>query len=113
MPTEFSIILLTMLGIFIVSIVLTIIQWSRNNAMPQTSVEAQVVAIPCSGWFDKSGVDFHFKIDGICEVKFLLLSSGKRRTIKVPIDELEVIAKGDVGILTLQGSRYISFKRQQ
>ena len=50
-------------------------------------------------------------LDKYCHITFEILSSGERKEHCVPERDYDKIAKGDIGILTLQGGN-VNFERQ-
>ena len=109
------IVMLIIIGVILVGIVWSIVEKSRNNAQPTLSAEARVVAIDGrdSGAFTHSGTKAFLNLNREYRITFELLSSGERKKFYVPVKGHKTIAEGDVGVLTFQGTRYISFKRHQ
>ena len=109
-----SIMIVAMIGIFAVGIVLGIRQWSKNNNSPVLTVEALVVAkradvshyhhdLGESGMSHASSTtDYYvtFEVD-----------SGSRMEFSVRDREYGILAEGDRGKLTFQGTRYQGFVR--
>ena len=103
-------------GTFIVATAIWgIVQWRRNNAQSPISVKARVTKMDgrYSGpfIFGRSGglnLAPHYR------VTFELIPDGKKKTFEISTVDLDfgkMVAVGDIVILTLQGTRYISFKR--
>jgi len=97
--------------LIIVSIIYYIWEWSRNNAKSAVSYEARISRVVKRGWVIKSGSRYGVNALGTNRVEFELLYSRKRVTVNVPINEVKFMDDGDFGVLTLQGTRYLSFKR--
>lgn len=87
-------------------------QWSRNNNSQEVSVKARVLKIRDDGWFQKSSGTYRFDVTGSCRITFEIIESGQCQDLNVSMGELDVISEGDIGTLTMQGTRYISFKKQ-
>ena len=115
MPIEALIILLIIVSSIIAGAIWSIIQWRRNNAQSAISIEARVVSIDdreCGLFvFRRSGglnLTPHYRIT------FELIPNGKKKTFEILTIEFsmgKMVAVGDVGTLTLQGTRFISFKQ--
>jgi len=115
MPTAWLIGMTIIMVIIFFSIAWSIVQWSRNNTESMCSEEARVVAIDDrkSGMFVSSGRNSLFNLSREYHITFELLSNSERKKLHVPVDGHKTIAEGDEGVLTFQGTRYISFKRHQ
>ena len=110
-------IFLTVFGVILVVCIRGIAQWSRNNHAPRLTVEATVVAKrtdvslhrhPAAG--DTSGAHgFHTTTASTCYTTFQV-ESGDRMELQVGRD-YGLLAEGDRGRLTFQGTRYLGFER--
>ncbi|MCL2771863.1 MAG: DUF2500 domain-containing protein [Oscillospiraceae bacterium] len=100
------------IGIFIFIIVRGLISWHKNNTSPIISVGASIVAkrMRVSGGAEMSN-QMHTPPSTIYYVTFEFLS-GSRQEFHVHGKEYGLLAEGDSGILTFQGTRYISFERK-
>lgn len=110
----FILIFLVVIGIFVYIIVRNVGQWNKNNHSPRLTVNARIVGkrmditnrhrtgmggtmyTPSSTWYY---VTFRF-------------DSGDRMELPVNAFQYGMMAEGDYGQLTFQGTRYIDFKRQ-
>ena len=105
-------------GIVVIKIIWPIVQWLRNNAQPQISVEVRVVACDTtkSSFYvkRKQGAKGHLNFEWGYYITCELLSAGDRKKVWIPFkgiaDQHNMIAEGSTGVLTLQGTRYISFR---
>ena len=104
-------------GIIIVSIIMSIIKWNRNNHSPQLSVFASLVSkrIDVSDHRhghagDPTGAHGHYTSSTTYYVTFQV-ESGDRMEFCVSGQDYGLLAEGDTGSLTFQGTRFISFKR--
>ena len=106
-PLIFAIIFIAVIGMFIVIAVRGILQWSKNNSSPRIPVQARVVTkrTHTSGGMDNTSASTSYYIT----FEFL---SGDRKEFYVPYREYGLIAEKDNGILTFQGTRFISFERK-
>jgi len=97
-----------------------LLRWRHNNTKPQISLEARVDFIDDRRsseyvwkWFGHSYTHTRNHDPGYT-IDFESLPRGKRKKLWVPISEPDTdceFAKGDVGTLTFQGTRFISFKK--
>lgn len=114
MPIWWLLGVLVIVGIIVASAVWASVQQSRNDSKPLISEEARVVKITDrnSGMFVRGGTRYFLNTRKEYYVTFESLSNGAQRKFFVPVNGHKIIAEGDVGVLTSQGTRYISFKRQ-
>lgn len=93
-------------------------QWSKNNASPVLAVEASVVAKRTNvshhqhrNGGDLSGAQgFHSTSSTSYYVTFQV-ESGDRMELRVDGNEYGMLAEGDYGKLSFQGTRYLAFQR--
>ncbi|MBR0230086.1 MAG: DUF2500 domain-containing protein [Erysipelotrichaceae bacterium] len=83
-------------------------QWKYNNSQPQKTVEAVVRAkrTDVSG----GGANSNFSATTWHYVTFEF-EDGERSEFGVTGSEYGMLAEGDRGLLTMQGTRYIGFER--
>jgi ABC-type phosphate transport system auxiliary subunit len=116
-PALFPVIVIIVIGVVAVMAIRGVTQWSHNNTQPRIPAEARVVAkradvsnhLPSRAG-DNSPVHFSSNTSYFVTFEFL---SGDRQELHVPPQEYGMIAEGDSGILTAQGTRFISFERRQ
>ena len=92
-------------GIVIFVFVKNIKEWHQNNNSPRLTVSALIVSKSFSSHHHKNGGTTHsyyvtFQFD-----------SGDRLEMRVPRAEYGILAEGDRGNLTFQGTRFLSFER--
>ena len=114
----FPIVFIVVFGIIIVSAVQGIGTWHKNNNSPRLTVPTVIVAKresvtqhqhPNAG--DASGAHgFHTTTSTAYYVTFEF-ESGDRMEFHVSGSEYGMLAEGDAGRLTFQGTRYLSFER--
>jgi len=107
-PFLFTIVFIIVIGVFVVIAVRSISQWSKNNNSPRIPVQARAVtkrAHTSGGTGDTSASTSYY-------ITFQFLS-GDRKEFHVPYREYGLIAENDDGILTFQGTRFVSFERSQ
>ena len=85
-------------------------EWSKNNASPRLTVPAKVVA-------KRSSHHHHHHAHGgmhhstYYHVTFEV-ESGDRMELSLSGQEYGLLAEGDTGRLSFQGTRYLSFERE-
>lgn len=111
----FTIILVLLVCIFLFVIIRGLLQWNKNNNSPKLTVNAQVVGkrIEVSHHHHNHGAgnSMHFSSSTWYYVTFQV-ESGDRIELAVNGYQYGMIAEGDLGRLTFQGTRYIDFIRQ-
>lgn len=117
-PVMFILVFILIIGVFVVTFAKGIGQWNRNNHSPRLTVPAAVVSKradvslhqhPNAG--DASGAHgFHTTTSTSYYVTFQV-DSGDRMEFLVPGSEYGMLAEGDRGSLSFQGTRYLSFTR--
>ena len=111
----FSIMQVIMLLVFVLvlgSIIVTLIrgvgEWNKNNQSPKLTVPATVVA---------KRSDVHRGIETMHTFTSYYVTfqveSGDRMEFEVSDMEYGMLAEGDRGMLTFQGTRYLSFQRNE
>lgn len=99
------------LAVFVVTAVRGLVQWNRNNASPRLTVPARVVAkrtrVGHSGGHNTAHHTYTryyvtFQVE-----------SGDRMELAVAGEEYGLLAEGDEGDLSFQGTRYKGFERQR
>ena len=97
-------------GVIVFTFIKGIGEWNKNNNSPRLSVDATVVA-------KRNQVHYHHHNNGgstrstTYYVTFQV-DSGDRMELRVSGQEFGLLVEGDFGILTFQGTRYISFVRR-
>lgn len=110
----FMIMFVFVFGVIIVTVVRGMAEWSRNNQSPRLTVEARVVS-------RRSEVSHHHHQNGAVAgthvstvtthyVTFQV-ESGDRMEFHVTGREYGMLAEGDCGRLSFQGTRYLGFER--
>lgn len=101
------------IGVFIVSFVKGISQWNQNNQSPRLTVEAVVVTRR-----EDVSVHHHNHGDGTLHAMHSTryyvtfeVESGDRLELEVSGTEYGMLAEGDCGKLSFQGTRYLGFER--
>ena len=95
------------IGMFILTVIRGISQWNKNNHSPRLTVEATVVA-------KREEVTHHHTMHLSTSTWYYVtfqVESGDRMELGVGGYEYGMLVEGDLGRLTFQGTRYISFER--
>ena len=111
----FSIMQVIMLLVFVLvlgSIIVTLIrgvgEWNKNNQSPKLTVPVTVVA-------KRSDVDRGIETMHTFTSYYVTfqVESGDRMEFEISDMEYGMLAEGDRGMLTFQGTRYLSFQRNE
>ncbi len=110
----FPLMLLLVFGMVIFVMISNLRQWNKNNHSPRLTVDATVVT-------KRSSVSHHHH-DGAVGVVHTTHStsyyatfqveSGDRMELNLSGQEYGLLAEGDRGKLTFQGTRYLGFERE-
>ncbi len=110
----FTVIFVLVIGIFIFTIVTGIRQWSKNNNSPRLTVTATIVSKRISVSHHTHGnvgnLAGHSTSSRSYYVTFQV-ESGDRMELHVSGNEYGMLAEGDFGRLSFQGTRYLGFER--
>lgn len=117
-PILFSIVFIIVIGVFVVTIVQGLRTWNKNNHSPRLTVIATVVSKRTevthhshANAGDMSGAHgFHTTSSTSYYVTFEV-ESGDRMEFSVSGSEYGMLAEGDTGRLSFQGTRYLAFER--
>ena len=105
-PIFIIVIFVAVVGMLVVTAVRGAATWSKNNDSPRLTVSAQVV----SKRTRVSGGSGDLMTSTTYYATFQV-ESGDRMEFHVTGQEYGLIAEGDNGILSFQGTRYLSFER--
>ena len=106
------------LAVWVFMAVRGISQWNKNNHSPRLTVQATVVSKradvshsqhPTAG--DASGAHGYYSTSHSTYYVTFEVASGDRMEFSVSGSEFGMMAEGDFGDLTFQGTRYICFTR--
>ena len=110
----FCILFILALALLLAALLRGLRQWSRNNQSPRLTVEALVVAKrqslcrqphPAAGDYGRNG-GYSTNYYATFQVE-----SGDRMELSLPGREYGLLAEGDRGRLSFQGSRFLGFER--
>lgn len=110
----FSIVFIIVIGMFVVTAIKGIGQWNKNNNSPRLTVPATVVAKRTNvSHHNHAGTNghHHHSTSTTYYVTFQV-ESGDRMELHLSGHEFGMLAEGDKGKLSFQGTRYLGFERQ-
>jgi hypothetical protein len=102
----FTIAFILILGVIVIMVVKNIATWNKNNNSPRLTVEAKVMS-------KRTAITHHH--DSMSSTRYYVtfqVDSGDRMELPMTGSEYGMLAEGDVGKLTFQGTRYLSFERK-
>lgn len=110
----FTIVFVLVIGTFITTAVKGIDQWNKNNNSPRLTVPAAVVSKRTHVSRHQHGganQHHHYHTATTYYITFQF-ESGDRMEFHVAGQEYGMLAEGDNGMLTFQGTRYLGFERK-
>lgn len=110
----FTLIFVLVVGMFVVTAVRGIRQWSKNNNSPRLTVPATIVAKRTNvtrHHHNDAGGHYHHHTSTTYYVTFQV-DSGDRMELHVNGTEYGMLVEGDRGDLSFQGTRYLGFARR-
>ena len=101
-------------GMFVVTAVRGISQWNKNNYSPRLTVPAIVVAkrTNVTRHHHAGAGNMHHNHTSTTYYVTFQVESGDRMELHVSGQEYGLLAEGDYGLLSFQGTRYLGFERQ-
>lgn len=102
-PVIFVVVFLFILAIFISTFVKSARQERNNHHSPKLTVEATIVTKRIHVWGDHSRTNYYATFQ---------VASGDRMELEVPNGQYGYLVENDTGMLTFQGTRFISFERK-
>lgn len=112
-PVFFTLMFIAVFGMLIFTMIKGISEWNRNNASPILTVDAKLVAKRAHtsrSSHNHGNGHIHHSSSTSYYVTFEV-ESKDRMEFRLDSSEYGMLAEGDVGRLTFQGSRYHSFER--
>ena len=102
------------LGMILFTLIRGIAQWNKNNHSPRLTVGASVVGKRMDVYrHHHHGSDnFHHTSTSTTYYVTFQVESGDRMELTVSGGEYGLLAEGDQGSLSFQGTRYLGFERQ-
>ena len=110
----FSLAFFLILCAFVVQMVRAIAQWGKNNKSPRLTVEAEIVSrrADTSTHIHNTGTGAAHTTHSTQYYVTFQVESGDRMELSVSGREYGMLAEGDRGKLSFQGTRYLSFERE-
>lgn len=109
----FFIAFLFVFSMFVLAGLKAITEWNKNNSSPKLTVDATVIKkrnqVSNSDYLDHNGM-IHTTSSITYYVTFQV-ERGDQIKMRLSRNEYIMLAEGDYGKLTFQGTRYISFER--
>lgn len=106
----FPLVFMLVCGVFVYVFVRMIKDKKRNDNSPRLTVEARVIDKRTAS--RRHSHSDHHSYGYSCYVTFEF-DGGERAELYVPSNEYGLLVVGDVGSLTLQGTRFIGFERKR
>ena len=100
-------------GIIIVTLIRGIGEWNKNNHSPKLTVPAAVVSRRTAVSHHHHGGETHHVHTSTSYYATFQVESGDRMEFALSGMEYGMLAEGDTGELTFQGTRYLSFRRAE
>ena len=100
-------------GIIIVTLIRGIGEWNKNNHSPKLTVPATVVSRRSDVSHHHHGGEPHHVHTSTSYYATFQVESGDRMEFALSGMEYGMLAEGDTGELTFQGTRYLSFQRTE
>lgn len=112
-PIFFTVIFFIVIGAFIVTVVKRIGEWNKNNHSPVLTVDAAVVSKreSHSHHHHNDANGFSHTTTSTRYYATFEVASGDRMELNLSGREYGMLAEGDRGKLTFQGTRYKGFER--
>jgi len=110
--TIFPIMFLLVFGIIIFNILRGVKEWHNNNQQPVLDVPAKVVSK--RNHISRSSSNHNGHHHGHTRTTYYVtfeVESGDRMELHVPSKDFGLLAEGDIGKLTFQGTRFHKFER--
>lgn len=108
----FTILFVLVAVVIVVTIIRNLSQWHKNNQSPRLTVPATVVAKRVNVTHHHSGTDMTQRHTSTAYYATFQVESGDRMELQMTGPEYGMLAEGDRGRLTFQGTRYVSFERE-
>ena len=108
----FTVIFLIIVVTAVVFLVRSLLQWNKNNHSPRLTVEATVVTKRQHVSRHHRGGEVHHTHTSTSYYVTFQVESGDRMELAVTGEEYGLLAEGDEGSLSFQGTRYKGFARR-
>lgn len=111
-PLMFGGVFLLVIGMMIVMLVRSASEWSSNNSSPVLSVDAKVVSKRTNVSRHVNQAATNLSHTSTVYYATFQVESGDRMELRMSGREFGLLAEGDHGKLTFQGTRYRGFERK-
>lgn len=109
----FTVFFVVVIGFVAFRMIRGVAQWQRNNDSPQLSVDARIVSKRTNvNYHHHAGDAAHHSTTTSYYITFEV-ESGDRMEFHVDGQEFGMLAEGDFGKLSFQGTRYLGFMRNR
>ena len=113
-PIFFVIVVVGIFAVIIFAIVSSAVRWNKNNHSPLLTVSAKVAAKREDVSIHGGHADANMSVGASSSTWYYAtfeVESGDRMELTVPGKEYGMLAEGDMGRLTFQGTRFKGFER--
>lgn len=107
----FTIMFVAVAAVFIVTAVRGLSQWHKNNNSPRLTVPAMVVSKRTNISHSHNGTDTAQYHTSTTYYATFQVESGDRMELRLAGNEYGLLAEGDKGKLSFQGTRFLGFER--
>ena len=115
-PAFIVICFVLVVGVIILAVIKGVSQWGKNNASPVLTVEAKIAAkresVSSNTTYTDSTMTMRNTTYSTTYYATFEVESGDRMEFTVSGKEYGLLAEGDFGRLTFQGTRYKGFERK-
>lgn len=109
----FAIMFVLVAGFIIVTAVRNLSQWHKNNNSPRLTVPATVVSKRTDVMHHHNGNEMGHYHTSTAYYATFQVESGDRMELQLAGNEYGLLAEGDRGKLSFQGTRFLGFERSQ
>lgn len=107
----FAIMFVAVAGVIVVTAVRNLAQWHKNNNSPRLTVPATVVSKRTDVMHHRNGNDAGQYHTSTAYYVTFQVESGDRMELRLAGNEYGLLAEGDKGKLSFQGTRFLGFER--
>lgn len=107
----FFLLFAVVIGVILVAVVNNVRQWNKNNHAARLTVQAAVVAKRTEMHHFRGSDGMRTGTTSTTYFATFQVESGDRMELKLTGPQYGLLAEGDRGALTFQGTRYLDFQR--
>ena len=107
----FPVFFILFFGMFIFIIIRNVKEWSHNNKQPIIPVDSTIISKRTNVSHHHHG-DTHTTSSSTTYYVTFQFDNGERLELRVPGEQYGLMAEGDKGVLSFQGTRFINFERK-